>query len=196
MNSFEGKCTAICPTICPPDQETCPGGTTGGTNTDGCPMPDTCLPKTFGTDGSTVCPAACPVPCAGDHLYCDGGFDVNGCKKPNTCVLKDGRIIFHKYKICNLLIDYVFLEGMCTTFCPTLCQADQETCPGGNDQTGCPLPDTCVSNTIGTDGTVCPLMCPVTCPEGQKLCIGEVDDNGCKMLDTCVANDGNDFIMI
>ena len=93
------------------------------------------------------------------------------------------------------MIDYVFLEGMCTTFCPTLCQADQETCPGGNDQTGCPIPDTCVSNTFGTDGAVCPLMCPVTCPEGQKLCIGEADDNGCKMLDTCVANDGNDFII-
>ena len=58
------------------------------------------------------------------------------------------------------------------------------------------MPDTCVSNTFGTDGAVCPLMCPVTCPKGQKLCIGEVDDNGCKMLDTCVANDGNDLIMI
>ena len=102
MNSFEGKCTAICPTICPPDQETCPGGTTGGTNTDGCPMPDTCLPKTFGTDGTTVCTASCPVPCAQDHLYCDGGFDIYGCKRPNTCVPKDGIQYLYQYKIGNL----------------------------------------------------------------------------------------------
>ena len=105
MYSFEGMCTAVCPIICPPDQETCPGGT----NNDGCPMPNTCITKTFGTNGSTVCPEACPVPCPADHLYCDGGFDVNGCKKPNTCVPKEGIQFLYQCNICDLLIDYVFL---------------------------------------------------------------------------------------
>ena len=105
MFSFEGTCPASCPVVCPPDQETCPGGT----NNDGCPMPNACIPKTFGTNGSTVCPVACPVPCAGDHLHCDGGFDVNGCKKPNTCVPNDGTFFLYQYRIGNLLFDNEFL---------------------------------------------------------------------------------------
>ena len=72
-------------------------------------MPDTCISKSFGTDGTTVCPVACPVPCAGNHLHCDGGFDVNGCKKPNTCVPNDGMFFLYQYKIGNLLFGYEFL---------------------------------------------------------------------------------------
>ena len=79
-------CPSSCPVVCPPDHTMCPGGV----NPDGCPMPETCMPMTFGHDGA-VCPAMCPVHCPPDHMWCDGGIDANGCKMPNTCVANTGK---------------------------------------------------------------------------------------------------------
>ena len=81
-----GMCKAFCPHDCPSDSTKCPGGT----DSNGCPMADTCIPLTKGNDG-IVCPVSCPVQCPKDHFSCDGGMDENGCKKPNTCVANQGR---------------------------------------------------------------------------------------------------------
>ena len=84
-----GDCPAFCPTVCPPDHTKCPGGSDPA----GCPVPETCMPPTFG-HGGVACPAACPVPCPEDHTWCDGGVDANGCWMPNTCVSNSGKHFF------------------------------------------------------------------------------------------------------
>ena len=87
IKSLDG-CTAFCPTVCPPNLETCPGGT----DVDGCPIPDFCFTSSnFGNDGSE-CAIACPVPCVGDQLFCFGVSDSNGCPMPNTCVENQGNM--------------------------------------------------------------------------------------------------------
>ena len=83
--------------------------------------------------------------------------------------------------------------GSCPAFCPIVCSHEEDTCSGGLDNTGCPLPNTCMSKTFGNDGNVCPVACPVTCPDGQLKCNGGRDKNNCQMPDTCVSNTGNFF---
>ena len=101
-------CPYFCPTMCPQGQNSCPGLS----DANGCPMADTCMPKTFGTDGNE-CPIAgsCPVNCPNDHFSCDGGFDDNGCKKPNTCVPNQGTIfsvdISAKFSILHIQLQAV-----------------------------------------------------------------------------------------
>ena len=75
---------ASCPKDCSPDA-TCPGGT----NSDGCPEPDICVPITYGENGNE-CPTICPVTCPEDHMKCNGGEDALGCKRPETCVSNSG----------------------------------------------------------------------------------------------------------
>merc|ERR1712223_287045 len=78
--------------------------------------------------------------------------------------------------------------------CPVNCNWETEMmCGGGVDPRGCPMPDTCISNTgpMATDGTMCPSMCPVTCNwETEMMCGGGMDPNGCPMPDTCIPNTG------
>ena len=103
-----GMCKAFCPHDCPSDSTKCPGGT----DSNGCPMADTCMPKTFGTDGNE-CPIAgsCPVKCPNDHFSCDGGFDDNGCKKPNTCVPNQG-IFFSVSLLSKFSILHIQLQAV------------------------------------------------------------------------------------
>jgi len=61
-------------------------------------------------------------------------------------------------------------------------------CHGGQDQHGCPKPDTCMpmkGGPIGNDGNECPVSCPVVCGVGEKNCGSGSDENGCPMPDTC-----------
>ena len=85
---------------------------------------------------------------------------------------------------------FLVAAGDCPGFCPVLCPADHATCPGGFDAAGCPMPDTCVPLTTGTDGNVCPVTCPLPCPEGQIFCDGGVDVDGCMLQNTCVGTAG------
>ena len=57
----------------------------GGTDHNGCPMPDTCGPA-----ATAECPAFCPVHCPADHMHCGGGMDPNGCPMPDTCIPMTG----------------------------------------------------------------------------------------------------------
>ena len=82
----DDTCPSSCPVVCPPDHTMCPGGIDAA----GCPMPETCIPMTFGHD-QAVCPVSCPVPCSPDDMWCDGGVDANGCMMPNTCVPHTGK---------------------------------------------------------------------------------------------------------
>merc|ERR1712244_157066 len=103
-------CPASCPVMCGADHMHCPGGT----DPNGCPIPDTCMPMEgpIGTDGN-ACPAACPVTCPPDHMYCGAGSDANGCPMPNTCVP---------------------MTDDCPAACPAVCNfATDKTCPGGVD---------------------------------------------------------------
>ena len=96
-----------------------------------------------------------------------------------------------KYMIkCIFFISCLGPEGKCPATCPVVCPPDHTTCPGGIDAAGCPMPDSCMPLTFGTDGNVCPATCPVPCPDGHMFCDGGVDANGCMMPNTCVPNDG------
>ena len=69
---------------------TCPGGT----DINGCPIPDTCLTTSsfgFGNDGK-ACPTACPVTCHKEQITCPSGKDSNDCSLSNTCVAKEGEL--------------------------------------------------------------------------------------------------------
>ena len=46
--------------------------------------------------------------------------------------------------------------------CPHSCDlSKQKNCPGGwNEQNGCPMPEICISEPIGLDGTRCSVPCP------------------------------------
>ena len=90
------NCPAICPAPCPADQR-CPGTSTAN----GCPMPDTCIPITFGENGK-ACPVACPVTCPPSQKVCEGGFDAYGCRMPNTCIPDHGNFLSRSY--CLLIL--------------------------------------------------------------------------------------------
>ena len=94
---------ASCPKDCSPDA-TCPGGT----NSDGCPEPDICVPITYGDNGNE-CPTICPVTCPEDHMKCNGGEDALGCKRPETCVSNSGNhsqcMIYKGQNIKKLLLE-------------------------------------------------------------------------------------------
>ena len=67
-----------CPTKCDlSKEELCPG--------DGCTMPDSCISKPMGMDG-TRCNAPCPITCPDGDTLCPGGFDSNGCPIADTCI--------------------------------------------------------------------------------------------------------------
>ena len=89
------NCPAICPAPCPAAQR-CPGTSNDG----GCPMPDTCMPITFGENGK-ACPVACPVTCPASQKVCEGGFDAYGCRLPNTCIPDHGNFLTTSYYLLN-----------------------------------------------------------------------------------------------
>ena len=88
VTATTATCSITCPTPCSAGESKCPGGT----DSNGCPMPDQCIPKTFGNDG-TACPMTCPVTCPTDSTMCPAKMDPNGCPMAGTCISKDGTVI-------------------------------------------------------------------------------------------------------
>ena len=83
------NCTVTCPANCPFDMKTC----YGGSDSNGCPMSDTCInipTDIYGNGCPVTCPADEPV-CTDDQISCTGGKDYNGCQKPNTCISSTGK---------------------------------------------------------------------------------------------------------
>ena len=78
------------------------------------------------------CPVAgCPVVCDLSYqMVCPGIPDPSNpdCPVPNVCVDRQMGIFGVE---CNIV-------------CPMSCPEGEETCPGGFDERGCQLPDTCL----------------------------------------------------
>ena len=55
---------------------------------------------------------------------------------------------------------------------------------------GCSMPDTCVSEPIGLDGSKCYVACPTSPPADHTVCPGGFDMNGCPMPDTYIPTTG------
>ena len=84
-NNDGNMCPVTCPTACPWEHKSCPGGL----HNNGCSMPDICIYEPFGLDG-TKCYVPCPTPPPVDHTVCPGGFDMNGCPIPDTYIPTTG----------------------------------------------------------------------------------------------------------
>ena len=95
------------------------------------------LPLSFTSLGDTIngCPVAgCPVVCDLSNQYvCPGVPDPSNpnCPVPNICVDRQFAIP-------------LFSGDDCGTVCPISCPEGEVTCPGGFDERGCPMPDTCL----------------------------------------------------
>ena len=76
-------CPEIPPSECGPESMICPGGM----DSNGCMMPDMCIPAmgSLGPDGY-MCPALCPTMCGPEDMACPGGMDSNGCWMPDMCI--------------------------------------------------------------------------------------------------------------
>merc|ERR1711860_160183 len=70
-------CPSTCPVMCGVDTMWCPGGT----DANGCMMPNTCPPMQGPQvgNGGNLCPGICPTPCAPEDMICPGAIDPNGC---------------------------------------------------------------------------------------------------------------------
>ena len=57
---------------------------------------------------------------------------------------------------------------------------------------GCMMPDTCVSEPIGLDGSKCYVSCltPPQAPVNNTVCPGGFDMNGCPLPDTYISTAG------
>merc|ERR1711963_1216417 len=79
-------CPGFCPSTCSNEEMMCPGGS----DDNGCIMPDFCVPSKGGLsfDNMTHCPAFCPSKCGMEETWCPGGLDDNGCEQPDTCMPK------------------------------------------------------------------------------------------------------------
>ena len=97
-------CPEIAPSECGPESMTCPGGM----DSNGCMMPDMCMPMMgpLGLDGNE-CPAFCPANCGPENIICSGGMDSNGCKMPDMCIPSKGPPDFH--------------GNQCPALCPANC---------------------------------------------------------------------------
>ena len=121
-----------CPTIepfrCPYDEVNCPGGF----DSQGCSMPDVCIPAKGGPMGKDgfECPSHCPAACYHDDLVCPGGKDWNDCEGPAFCAPSKGPM---------------GKDGVeCPAFCPINCGPEEMHCPGGTGWNDCPQPDSCI----------------------------------------------------
>ena len=47
-----------------------------------------------------------------------------------------------------------------SSICPTICQPDEVSCPGGIDENGCKKPDLCISQERNYMGDLCPVHFP------------------------------------
>merc|ERR1712045_598937 len=134
---------------CPPppkDPVVCTGSDImcgGGTDANGCPMPNWCYP----VDPYAPCSkhAACPMTCSGDMKICPGPMTSDGCTGAETCVPNDSHCPFS----CGP--NQMQCPGMhpgegtclpdpthCMPKCPMQCPEDRISCPQAPDGQGCP----------------------------------------------------------
>ena len=119
------KCPFHCPTMCAETEMHC----YGGSDANGCMMPDICVPS---QDTGTVdnwgnpCWNSCPVFCHEGEQVCGDGVDPwSGCKMSGWCEPT--------------------MDTMgCPKSCPTMCGPEEKHCWGGVGGDGCNLPDYCV----------------------------------------------------
>merc|ERR1719510_2397863 len=80
-------CPDVVPVDCGVDMMSCPV-----VSSNGCPMPDSCLPMKGGPVGNdgNECAVTCPMDCGKDMMNCPGFNDANGCKMPDTCMPTKG----------------------------------------------------------------------------------------------------------
>ena len=72
-----------CPMGCGEDQMSC----WGGYNYNGCPMPDTCMPKPNPMPTDTCPPAGCPLRCGPDEMVCSRKMPWSDCPE-DYCMSK------------------------------------------------------------------------------------------------------------
>ena len=119
------KCPFHCPTMCAETEMHC----YGGSDANGCMMPDICVPS---QDTGTVdnwgnpCWNSCPVFCHEGEQVCGDGVDPwSGCKMSGWC---------------EPTMDTLG----CPKSCPPNCGPEEKHCWGGVGGDGCNLPDYCV----------------------------------------------------
>merc|ERR1719266_2924179 len=202
------ECAVTCPMDCGKDMMNCPGFN----DANGCKMPDTCMPTKgpIGTDG-TECAVTCPsAPCGEDFMTC-ADVSANGCPMPDTCIAMKGGAVDNDGNDCPVSCpcpaDHMVCPvddgngcslpicmptkgpmgkdgNQCANVCPTKCGDNENSCWGGEDANGCPMPDTCIPVPTGAAGE-CATYCPMNCMAGTVKCPGLADANGCPMPDTC-----------
>ena len=93
----------------------------------------TCIGDTINGCPVEGCPGVCDL---SNQDVCPGVPDPSNpnCPPPDICVDKQ----------------YGIFEDNCETICPMSCPEGYEQCPGGFDERGCPLPDTCLPPTPGS----------------------------------------------
>ena len=165
-------CPGVCPVECGPTEILCEGQP----DCNGCVEMDRCVAKAKDYNGD-YCPDnsashGCPLNCCGDDIVCPYKTDLLGCLEEKSCTPKSK----------NDMGEYC--PG--NSVCPTICQADEVLCPCScEDEDGCKLPDTCVTQDRDIHGELCTVQCPLDCDEDEVYCPGQTTENGCKDLDTC-----------
>ena len=105
------------------------------------------------------------------------------------------RITDHIYLIMKIFLASVLLSASvllaeeCPEMPPMVCADGDISCPMGNDEYGCPMPELCM-----THGSICPAwrtmdcpeMPPMTCADGDISCPMGTDPMGCPMPEFCM----------
>merc|ERR1719383_198649 len=148
----------------------------GGIDSEGCPMPDTCIPMSVqGVYEGTECPNICPVTCGENEMVCPGGTDfIIGCANSDFC-----------HPMTSPGVD----GTECSNSCPAACDWNTEIlCSGGVDDKGCMMPEYCLPMFQPGRMNECWSYCSPTCGEGEMTCSGGTDAFGCIMPDYCATS--------
>merc|ERR1712150_147874 len=129
-----------------------------------------------GSNG-TMCPAVCHTMCLANETYCDMGLTEDNCWLGNYC-LPEGE---------NCAAPAMRLD------CPEIgsraeCDAETEVlCWGGNDATGCALPDYCIPMMVeGANGTMCSAVCHTMCLANETYCDMGLTEDNCWLGNYCL----------
>ena len=176
ISSSSGEiCPSTCPVECDAEDEVlCHGSLDPDT---GCMTPDQCTIKAVDINDHSCPPSSashgCPIKCPNDTILCPSGGDGLGCENPLQCVSKS--------------YDNKGIACPDSSICPTLCEHTEISCPSfEEDENGCKLPDTCVTQQRDINGELCPVHCPFNCGWGEMLWYGPLDPMGCPPDFLCI----------
>merc|ERR1712152_92913 len=136
-----------CPVHCGEGMMQCPGGS----DWNGCPMPDTCIPA----DATSDCPVTCPLVCGHNEMKCPGTVDEKGCMSGEYCLFNEPTAI-------------------CQHACKAQCPEGEWECPPEQDGNGCWMGGMCSA------GGQCPnAKNPGSDTEPEEECVDKWSAKNC-----------------